>query len=134
VTTVLVVDDESHLRKVVAEALRDEGYAVVTAADGRAAVEVFAREVPDLVLMDVMMPGLDGPAAYLVMRGHPHGEVIPIVLMSAAADPTHLAPGVSAFVRKPFDLERLLGLVVRLVDPADAAGHESPPGAPRPSP
>ena len=117
-TTVLVVDDEPTLLAMVADILRDEGYTVVTGNNGRAAVDVFTRDAPALVLMDVMMPGLDGQAAYLAMRGHPNGDSIPIVLMSAAVDPARLDPGVRAFLPTPFDLEQLLELVARLVGPA----------------
>ena len=115
--TVLVVDDEPNLLAVVADVLRDEGYAVATATDGRAALAALAREPVDLVLMDVMMPGLDGRAACLAMRAQPNGAAIPIVLVSATADPADLG-GASAFLPKPYDLERLLALVARLL--ADA--------------
>ena len=108
--TVLVVDDEPAIRELMAEVLRDEGYAVVLAADGRQGVDVFVRERPDLVLMDVMMPEFDGREAYLAMRALPERVDVPVILMSAAApvDPAEL--GV-VFLPKPFDLERLLRAV-----------------------
>ena len=112
---ILVVDDEPTLRDMVAELLRDEGYTVRTAADGRAAVALFASEPPDLVLMDVMMPGMDGRAAYMAMRAHPDGRTVPIVLSSAAVHPDALDPGIAAFLPKPFDLDQLLRLVARLL-------------------
>ena len=112
---ILVVDDEPAILESIVEVLRDEGYAVESAHDGRAALLVFERTAPDLVLMDVMMPGMDGRAAYLAMRSHPHGQDIPVVLMSAAADPSRLDPGVAAFLPKPFDLDQLLDLVSRLL-------------------
>ena len=117
-TTVLVVDDEPTIRELVVEVLRLEGYAAVGAADGRAALAAMEEAAPDLVLMDVMMPGLDGRAAYLAMRARPAGVAIPVVLMSAAADPARLPAGVAAFLPKPFDLEQLLGLVARLLEGA----------------
>lgn len=110
-----MVDDEPALRDGVADLLRDEGYGVVTAADGRAALAVVAADPPDLVLMDVMMPSMDGRAAYAAMRAHPNGRSIPIVLSSAAFDPAGLDPGVSAFLPKPFAIEELLNLVARLL-------------------
>jgi len=113
--TILVVDDEPLIREVVAILLEDEGYAVVTADDGRAAVDVVERETPALVLMDVMMPRLDGPAAFRAMREHPHGEAIPVILMSAMAEPADLDPEITAFVRKPLDLDQLLTLIARLL-------------------
>ena len=123
-TTLLVVDDESALRTVIAEVLRDEGYTVVTADGGRAAVAAFAREAPDLVLMDVMMPDMDGREAYLAMRAQAHGRPVPIVLMSAAVARARTDPGVSGFLPKPFDVEQLLGLVARLLG-GGADGNEA---------
>jgi CheY-like chemotaxis protein len=117
VTAVLVVDDEPTLLAAVAELLRDEGYAVVAVGDARAALAALDGTVPDLVLMDVMMPGMDGHAAYLAMRAHPNGGSVPVVLASAAADPESLPEGATAFLRKPFDLEDLLALVARLAGP-----------------
>lgn len=114
-TTILVVDDEPLIRDLVAALLRDEGYAVVTAVDGHTALEVFRREMPELVLMDVMMPRLDGRAAFRAMRDHADAQRIPVILMSAAAYPTEREQGIAAFVRKPFDLNQLLSLIARLL-------------------
>ena len=115
VKAILVVDDEPAILESIVEVLRDEGYAVEAARDGRSALALFERTSPELVLMDVMMPGIDGRAAYLAMRAHPQGQDIPVVLMSAAADPSRLDPGVTAFLAKPFDLDALLNLVARLL-------------------
>jgi CheY-like chemotaxis protein len=100
---------------VVAMLLEDEGYAVVTADDGRAALEVVQQEAPSLVLMDVMMPRMDGPAAFRAMREHAHGDGLPVILMSAMAGPADLDPEITAFLRKPLDLDHLLTLVARLL-------------------
>jgi two-component system response regulator MprA len=113
--TILVVDDEPLIREVVAMLLEDEGYAVVTADDGRAALEVVQREAPALVLMDVMMPRMDGQAAFRAMREHAHGDGLPVILMSAMAEPADLDPEITAFLRKPLDLDHLLALIARLV-------------------
>ena len=115
---VLVVDDEPGIRELVVEVLRDEGYATVAAENGRMALEVLAREGPDLVLMDVMMPGMDGRAAVREMRARPDLPRPPVILMSAAARPEHLEPGVAAFLPKPFDLGDLLDLVARWLNGA----------------
>jgi len=113
--TILVVDDEPLIRSVVVDLLRDEGYAVVTADDGHAALEMVQQEAPSLVLMDVMMPRMDGRAAFRAMRAHAHGESFPVILMSAMVEPADLDPQITAFVRKPLDLEQLLALVARLL-------------------
>ena len=108
--TILVAEDEPMILDLVVEVLRDEGYATLAAADGREALELVARERPDLVLMDVMMPRLDGPTVVRRMRERPELDGVPVILMSAAepVDPAEL--GV-IFLPKPFDLERLLRAV-----------------------
>src|ERR687885_384384 len=82
--------------------LEDEGYAAIAAANGAEALEVATREQPNLVLMDVMMPVLDGPTAFRHMRDTPELQHVPVVLMSAA-DPRPLDARLSGFVAKPFD-------------------------------
>jgi CheY-like chemotaxis protein len=113
--TILVVDDEPFIRDAVVDALRDEGYGVVTADDGLAALEMVQQEAPSLVLMDVMMPRMDGRAAFRAMREHAHGDGLPVILMSAMAAPADPDPEITAFVRKPFDLDHLLTLIARLL-------------------
>ena len=118
---VLVVDDEPALLDVLAQVLADEGYAVATARDGEHALRQAERERPDLVLMDVMMPRLDGRDALRRLRVHPDLRAVPVILTSAGVPAAQVEPGV-AFLRKPFDLDRLLALVARLLREAPAAG------------
>jgi CheY-like chemotaxis protein len=113
--TVLVVDDEPVLRAIVREILDEEGYAVLEAADGRVMLEIMAREHPDLVLMDVMMPGVDGREAYRQLRARPEHREVPVVMMSAAVESDALDPSIAAFMPKPFDLTHLVELVARLI-------------------
>ena len=120
--TVLVVDDEPALRAVVREILQDEGYAVVEAPDGRSMLELVARERPDLVLMDVMMPGGDGLEAYRMLRAREDLPEIPVVMMSAAIPPHRLDPTITAFLPKPFSLARLVTLVADLIGPPHPKG------------
>ena len=115
VKTVLVVDDEPVLRTIVREILHEEGYAVIEAADGRVMLEIMARQRPDLVLMDVMMPGVDGREAYRQLRSRPEHSDIPVVMMSAAVPAHGLDPSIAGFMAKPFDLTQLVELVVRLI-------------------
>ena len=113
--TVLVVDDEPVLRAVVREILHEEGYAVIEAADGHVMLEIMTRERPDLVLMDVMMPGVDGREAYRQLRSRPEYHEVPVVMMSAAVEPHGLDPSIAGFMAKPFDLNQLVDLVARLI-------------------
>lgn len=117
---ILIVDDEPMLREAVADALRDEGYVALEGADGREAVELFARERPDLVLMDVMMPVLDGRQALQLIRSAQPRPPTPVVMMSAAVGPEVLDPSIAGYLAKPFDLDRLVDLVVGLIGPSPA--------------
>jgi CheY-like chemotaxis protein len=105
--TVLVVDDEPAIRDIVATLLEDEGYVVRRANDGMEALAAVDDTRIDLVLSDVIMPGLDG--ASLARKLRRRGDGIPVVLMSAVYAEVDL-PGVR-FVPKPFEIDRLLGTV-----------------------
>jgi CheY-like chemotaxis protein len=118
--TILVADDEADVRSLILALLEDEGYRVVVAANGRAALDVVERRRPDLILMDVMMPTMDGREAARRLRERPDTKAIPIVLMSAVGCDA-LQPGVQAFVAKPFDLDQLLATIDRLLDKSDPA-------------
>jgi CheY-like chemotaxis protein len=128
VKTVLVVDDEPVLRVLMREILQDEGYAVIDAADGLSMLELLQGVQPDLVLMDVMMPGVDGREAYQVLRSRADLLDLPVVMMSAAVHPGKLDPSIAAFLRKPFDLTELVELVGELIGPSHEDGKASPAG------
>lgn len=115
---VLVVEDDQLLRDLIAETLGDEGYAVEEAANGEEALAQVRQRAPDLVVLDLMMPVMDGwsfARAWHAERAH----ATPIVVLSAAhglaAAAEELAPfGVRATLAKPFDLEVLAAVVGRL--------------------
>ena len=114
---ILVVDDEPAIRSFLVELLEAEGYRTASAPNGRIAVELAARERPDLVLSDVMMPELDGPGMVRSLRAAPDLAEVPIVLMSAANGTVPLDPSITAFLPKPFDLDDLLAVVARSLHP-----------------
>lgn len=124
-TTILVADDEPVLLWILAEALRDEGYEVLAARDGWEAVEMARGEAPDLFLMDIMMPRLDGREAVTRLRADDRLREKPVVLMSAAGNIVRIPDGV-AFLAKPFDLERLLALIAHLLAPASSPADRPP--------
>jgi len=116
---ILVVDDETAIRNLLIDLLGDEGYTVVAAANGRAALAIAQQQRPDLILMDVMMPELDGLETMQHIRALPESGNVPIILMSAAH---HLAPNVTdtvAFITKPFNLDHVLAVVARMLPAAD---------------
>jgi DNA-binding response OmpR family regulator len=116
---ILVVDDERSICDVLADLLQDEGYDVSRAYDGTTALAAAEHHRPDLVLADVMMPGLDGIA--LIRRLRERGLRVPAVLMSAVYDDVDL-PRVR-FVPKPFDVDDLLGIIERLLRSAPAGAR-----------
>ena len=78
--TILVVDDETTLRETLVEALEMEGYRAISAADGRAALEQFRTERPDLVLLDMMLPELSGVEVCRILRAE---SAVPIIMLTA---------------------------------------------------
>lgn len=111
--TILVVDDEPAIRALLVEVLSEEGYAVVTAHNGRSALDLATRDRPDLVLTDVMMPELDGLGLIRRFRATPHLTAIPVVLMSAVNGALPTDADAIAVVPKPFDLDHVLAVIAR---------------------
>jgi two-component system chemotaxis response regulator CheY len=119
--TILVVDDEEAIRGLLVAVLEDEGYAVVAARDGRAALEAIAAAAPDLVVTDLMMPELDGRELIRRLRTRPEWAAIPVVLLSAAPPEGFSTVSSAAAVAKPFDLDALLGVIAAALGPGRAA-------------
>jgi two-component system, OmpR family, lantibiotic biosynthesis response regulator NisR/SpaR len=108
---ILVVDDEPEIVQFIGDALQDEGYAVATAVDGQEAVELASRRRPDLVVLDMTLPRLDGQAVAAEIR-RLYGD-LPILLITAdgRAQEKALRVGAYDYLRKPFDLDRLVSSV-----------------------
>ncbi len=113
--TVLLVDDEHAIVEALGEILAWDGYAVKTAANGRAALQVLRDGPVDVILLDMMMPALDGLQAAAAIRGDAALRHIAIVLMSAAPIPRRERPDWDASLQKPFDLETLRRTLTRVL-------------------
>ncbi|HJQ32409.1 MAG TPA: response regulator transcription factor [Pyrinomonadaceae bacterium] len=140
---ILVVDDEAKLLRAVAVTLREEGYEVATARSGAEALVAVNASVPDLVVSDIRMPGMDGYQLARALRSSPRTELIPVVFLTAKAERKDrlagIRTGVDAYLVKPFDPEELLAVVANLLARAErtsaelarlvgtAKGLESPP-------
>ena len=113
-TRVLVVDDNRAIRETLADALSWEGFAVDLAVDGDAAVAAVLRAPPDVVLLDLMLPGSDG--ATVAGRLRASGCVAPIAVMTADRLGGERARelGAAAFLAKPFDFGALLDVLAQL--------------------
>jgi DNA-binding response OmpR family regulator len=106
---ILMVEDDAVIREATQLSLRRHGYDVVTAVDGLEAVEAFEKEHPDAVLLDIMLPGLDGIS---VCRRIRETSTVPVVMVSARGDAVDVVQGLEAgaddYVTKPFDTQVLV--------------------------
>lgn len=118
--TVLLIEDEPDIREVAAASLGHVGgFNVVVASDGAEGVAKAKTEKPDVILLDVMMPGIDGPATLHVLRADPDTADTPVIFLTAKAKPADrdrlLSLGASGVIAKPFDPMRLAADVTRMM-------------------
>ena len=113
-TRVLVVEDEPDIREVVAEALTGEGYDVECVEDGAAALSTIRNRPPDLAIVDLMMPLIDGQRFLKECRADPRCAHMRIVVVTAATDSRLQGLDAQALIPKPFDLNDLIDIVLRL--------------------
>jgi two-component system, cell cycle response regulator DivK len=123
-TKILLVEDNEMNRDMLSRRLERKGYQVVLAMDGRSGVEMARTEAPDLVLMDMSLPVLDGWEATRLLKAAPATRHIPVIALTAHAMSSDRAKALEAgcddYDTKPIDLPRLLGKVEALM--AGAAG------------
>lgn len=115
----LIVDDEAKLLRAVAVDLRAEGYEVSTAASGAEALLNVAKSLPDLIISDIRMPGMDGYQLARRLRENPRTALIPIIFLSAkdtTADRIEgFRVGVDAYVTKPFEPDELIAIIAGIL-------------------
>ena len=134
--TILVVDDEPHVRKLVKANLESSGYKVIQAEDGEQAIEMVESDLPDLVILDLMLPKMDG---YTVCRRVREFSTVPIIMLTARSAQVDLVHGFEVgaddYLTKPFSVTELLMRVQAVLRrskwPEDDRG---PPGLFRPAP
>ncbi len=115
--TIVVVDDDEGIRLLLKRLLESEGYAVATAENAGQALKLITDVSPDLLLLDIKLPGLDGPTLCRQIRGNPATAELPIVLITALPDNPGewLASGADAILHKPFGRDEVLSWVRSLV-------------------
>ena len=117
--TVLVADDDADLRLVIRETLARHGFRVIEAADGREAIDIAAREIPDLVLLDLHMPRVHGHDVIRVLRKNVVSAHIPIIVLSGSGGERHslesLVLGANVFLAKPAEPHELIREIDRLL-------------------
>ena len=126
--TILVVDDDPVIQRLLTVNFEMEGYRVTTAGDGVDGLAQIAADRPDLVLVDVKMPRMDGLEVVRRLKADDRTSAIPLILLSAKAQSTDISAGMDSgaddYVTKPFDPLELLDKVAALIGPA-----EPPPGS-----
>jgi DNA-binding response OmpR family regulator len=110
--TILVVDDHASVRTLVTDYLEEQGYRVLAASDGGEGLQVARRARPDLVLLDIMMPGLDGLG---FLQAYRRDHIAPVILLTARVEETDkvigLELGADDYITKPFGMKELLARV-----------------------
>jgi CheY-like chemotaxis protein len=116
--TILIVDDEFGILEVLESILKDAGFNVLSALNGQDALVHLQKTVPDLVIVDFMMPLLDGAGVIRAMRADDRLSAVPVILASALPEKSisERCTGYNIFLRKPFKTERLMEEVFRLID------------------
>jgi two-component system response regulator VicR/two-component system response regulator RegX3 len=124
-TQVLLVDDEEALRASLSYALVKEGYQVTTAADGRTALKLFHKEVPDIIILDLMLPEIDGMEICWRIRAF---SKVPIIMLTAKDQDIDkvwgLEAGADDYITKPFNTRELLARI-KAVLRSRASGQNS---------
>jgi DNA-binding NarL/FixJ family response regulator len=124
----LVVDDEPILLKAVAATLRAEGYDVTTARSGADALVAINQTMPDLIVSDIRMPGMDGYEFARILRSNARTALIPIIFLTAKGERRDriagFRSGVDAYLTKPFDPDELLAVITGILSRMERTGAE----------
>ena len=127
---ILLVDDEPSIVKMVGKRLEVEGFEVLIAADGQDGLTKARSELPDLIVLDLMLPKLNGYEVCTMLKQDARYQKIPIILFTAKAqekdEKLGMECGANAYVRKPFRAQELLETIRGLLPGAPAASAESP--------
>jgi len=119
VKTILLVDDEYSIIEVLAYLLEEEGFAVLTASNGRTALERAAEKVPDVVVTDQMMPVMTGAELLGALKKHPKLQHVPVILMTSAPLAATRQLRWDDLISKPFAFSELLQAVRRVLPKAE---------------
>ncbi len=110
--TVLIVEDESDIRELLAFNLKREGFAVLEAGDGNQALQIAADKKPDIILLDIMLPGLDGLGVSKALQRETRTAAIPIIMLTAKSEEVDrivgLELGAADYVTKPFSVREVI--------------------------
>lgn len=120
-TVIVHADDEPDIRLLIQAALGPMGMTVLSARDGQEGLDLIVKEKPDLVLLDIRMPGLDGFQVCSVLRNHPEHKDTPILMLTALSQVKDIergaAVGATGYIIKPIDVAKLRHKVIELLGP-----------------
>lgn len=132
---ILVVDDESHIVELVTFNLEKEGFDVVSAYDGKSGIDVVKAKNPDLIILDIMLPGMDGLKVCRTLKQDPKYGSIPIIMLTAKAEEFDtvlgLEMGADDYIKKPFSPKELVARVkarlraLKVLEAEKAAGQKA---------
>lgn len=127
--TILVVDDEPDLVELIAYNLQQQGHSVLTAGDGRVALDLAKSRQPDLVVLDVMMPEFSGVEVARRLRNQTETASMPIIMLTAKSEENHelegLGAGADDYITKPFSMQVLMARIDALARRSGGGGRES---------
>ena len=121
-STILIVEDNEKNMKLARDVLKAKGYAVLEAVTGAQGLRLAREHRPDLVLMDIQLPDINGVDVFQQLRAEPHTAAIPVVAFTASVTPADrhriTQAGFSGFLSKPINLKEFLGTVQRMLEGA----------------
>lgn len=132
---ILVVDDESHIVELVTFNLEKDGFEVVSAYDGKSGIDKVKAQTPDLIILDIMLPGMDGLKVCRTLKQDPQYSSIPIIMLTAKAEEFDtvlgLEMGADDYIKKPFSPKELVARVkarlraLKVLEAEKAAGQKA---------
>jgi DNA-binding response OmpR family regulator len=118
--TILVIEDDSSVRTLLEKSLTSKGYSVRVCEDGLQGLSMLEELSPDLIIVDIMMPRLDGMTFVKAIKGHTRTKPIPVIFLTAKNDPKTMIAGINLgarfYVTKPFQIDELLAKVKKALD------------------
>lgn len=122
---IYVVEDNKELATLLAELLEEQGYAVKQAYNGGEALKLLEKELPDLMLLDIMMPGIDGSEVLLKMKSQPETAHVPVIICTALNEMKDVERffkwGAAGYITKPFEHKRIVDKVKQTLGDLDTS-------------
>ena len=129
--TILVVDDHEEIREALAEILEEEGHNILQAADGFQALEIVSHSRPDVILLDIAMPGMDGLETLRRLKDQPESSNLPVIMVTAQGDRQNMVKavqlGVRDYVTKPWEPGEVEMCVNWALKAASVVPNQAPP-------